>query len=526
MAADLVLLIDPSKTIHRMVESALTRDGMEVVTAGTAQAALDLLGQRQPELVLLECAMPALAETGVFAILAALTRSETGATLVLISADPGQAEATASKQGIVYASVLEKPFAAKALKVLVGKLSGQKTTPKAPASLPQATPPPLPPRTSHPAGPSALPASMPPPPPAAMRPRMTPSAASFLQGPPPAAVPNTDAVASGGTPPLPPPAPVVAPRTTPVAAPALAAPAPTAPPPIPAPVQTPVTPPAPAPAPAKTRGTVTVKAAPEPTPEPAPAPAAPAPSYEFDVPAALVSGREALVYLNHSKDTGVLKIVSEEETVQVYFKAGEVLFLSTDNPTIYLGDTTSPWKKTSANSLAAYEEQVKTGKPYIITLNQAEVRLTSNQLTTMVRRAGEEALVRALFVRNTRLRFRRLETLPEYVEQFAQTYSTLQLLLLSYRAVRGWETIEKEIAHSGVVVNFTRYFDSYADQLDLSDTEAKVIASVDGEKTVAEIAQATNCSTLEVGSVLYGFIRLGLITVTMIPDSNAIVSPM
>jgi hypothetical protein len=325
---------------------------------------------------------------------------------------------------------------------------------------------------------------------------MTPSAATMLES-----------VARAHTPSIPPvipPAPVATsaePKPTPIVA-----------PPIP-PVEPPVAVVAAAPV-----------ALPIPEPEPEFAPAEP--DYEFDCPAALVSGREALVYLNNTKDTGLLTILSQDEAVHVYFNEGQVCFLSTDNPTLYLGEMVSPWKKTSADSLAAYEEQGQTGKPYVITLNQQEVRLRSTQLTTMIRRAGEEALVRALFTRQTRLRFRRLAQLPAFTTEFAQGYSLLQLLLLSYRAVRGWETIEKEIAHSGVVVNYTRYFERYADQLDLSDTEAKVIASVDGHRTIAEIAQESGCSTLEVGAVLYGFIRLGLIAVTMIPDSNAIVSPM
>lgn len=481
MAADLVLVIDPSRTIHRMVDSALSKEGFEVVCQGTSQAAAEFLSQRQPQLVLLETATPGLAENGVFAILSALTRAENGATLILSTADTGQGVDFATRHGIVYASVLEKPFAAKALKVTVGKLM-QSAAPAQPTTpLPQATPPPLPPAAAHPPAPSAvptMPAGMPPPPPS--RPRITPAAAPLIG----------ESVRTPLPPPV--PAPAVTPAPAPIPAPAIAPP-----PPVPAPVATPAT-----------------------------APRQGLAEYEFDCPAALVSGREALVYLNNAKVTGLLSITSEEESVLVFFNEGEVCFLSSDNPTIYLGDATSPWKKTSENSLAAYEEQGRTGKPFILTLNQLEVRLHSNQLKTMLRRAGEDALVRALFTRKTRLRFQTLQALPEYTQEFEQSFSLIQLLLLSYRAVRGWETIEKEIAHSGVVVNFTRYFEGYADQLDLNDVEAKVISCVDGHHSVAEIAQETGLSTLEVGAVLYGFIRLGLIAVTLIPDSTAVVSPM
>ena len=57
-ATELVLVVDDDEGIREMVEIALSDEGYEVMTAPHGAAALDLLQERPPSLILLDMRMP------------------------------------------------------------------------------------------------------------------------------------------------------------------------------------------------------------------------------------------------------------------------------------------------------------------------------------------------------------------------------------------------------------------------------------------------------------------------------------
>src|SRR5687768_6401695 len=58
MAGELVLVIDDSPTIVKVVQLVLTKAGFEVITAGDGEAGLAAARVRLPDLILLDFVMP------------------------------------------------------------------------------------------------------------------------------------------------------------------------------------------------------------------------------------------------------------------------------------------------------------------------------------------------------------------------------------------------------------------------------------------------------------------------------------
>ena len=58
MAGELVLVIDDSPTIVRVVQLVLTKAGFEVIVAADGEAGLDVARTRAPDLILLDFVMP------------------------------------------------------------------------------------------------------------------------------------------------------------------------------------------------------------------------------------------------------------------------------------------------------------------------------------------------------------------------------------------------------------------------------------------------------------------------------------
>jgi hypothetical protein len=240
--------------------------------------------------------------------------------------------------------------------------------------------------------------------------------------------------------------------------------------------------------------------------------------YEIDCPTALVSGREVLVFVGQQEWTGVCNIYCEEEVVEIFFQNGEVQLISSNNPGLYALDEDVPWKEQMVSE--AMEEQSISGAPLFITLNNREVRMTTGKLSRILRDCGEEALKRALAIRTTRIRFKKLPRLPDFAEQHALSYSMFQLLLVSYRTVQSWERIQTIIPSPGTIPSATNYLETLADELDFNDDELEVIQHIDGQTSCAEIISNIGKDPLVTASIICGLGKLGLVTPVYVPPGD------
>lgn len=85
-----ILLVEDDQFLQRMYTQKLTKEGMEVITAGDGEKALALLAQKIPDVVLLDIIMP---KKDGFAVLAALRENPAWkAVPVILLTNLGEAE--------------------------------------------------------------------------------------------------------------------------------------------------------------------------------------------------------------------------------------------------------------------------------------------------------------------------------------------------------------------------------------------------------------------------------------------------
>ncbi len=478
-----ILIIDDSETIRRMAKSVLEGEGYNVTVAGTGAEGLQRVQLDAPRLVISEAAMPDMDNGEMIAQLAAAQRNDNGLGVMFMSADP-EATSRQAEGTVKVAEILEKPFAAKALKSKVGRFfnppgkRGEEVahanerlplppelvrTPEAHHEADTGSIPPVPAGESaesvSPAEPSVEPGSRVTP--------MQPSRRRLTQ-----VQPATSLVQ-----------PHRGPGAQRVVAPAGAGANPVA---------------------ASGVG-----------------PSA-AGQYEIDVPAALVSGREVLVYVNREKLTGQCSISLDEESILIFTKDGEVRLVTSNNPENYADGAENPWRDELYD--AAAEEQRMSGKPVFIALNQKEVRVTLAKMKRMLREQGEACVKRAFATRSARLRFKRMQHLPDFVEHFSDPTPMLQLLMVSYRITQPVANIITELPNTGVIVVPSTFFRNYRDQIQLSPEEEKLCEFVDGERAVLEAALAAGLDLQEAASIIYGFLKLGLMTIVHVPQDGTMPS--
>lgn len=119
-AAPLVVVADDAGDILALVQTALTRAGYEVVTAGDGEAALRLIRERRPALALLDVSMPKLDGLGVL-VQVREDPSLAGLPVILLSALAQESDVERG-YSLGASKYVRKPFSPRELVSIVGEI--------------------------------------------------------------------------------------------------------------------------------------------------------------------------------------------------------------------------------------------------------------------------------------------------------------------------------------------------------------------------------------------------------------------
>lgn len=117
MSQKTILVIDDSSTIRRLVDRCLTAAGFRVVTAGTAEQGLSLIGEVRPDLVLLDHQLPG--TTGTEVCRQILERADVADTPVIVSSTLRNRAYAEYTQLPNVVDMLPKPYSDEMLKTTV-----------------------------------------------------------------------------------------------------------------------------------------------------------------------------------------------------------------------------------------------------------------------------------------------------------------------------------------------------------------------------------------------------------------------
>jgi len=119
-AAPLVVVADDAGDILALVQTALTRAGYEVVTAGDGEAALRLIRERRPALAILDVSMPKLDGLGVL-VQVREDPSLAGLPVILLSALAQESDVERG-YSLGASKYVRKPFSPRELVSIVGEI--------------------------------------------------------------------------------------------------------------------------------------------------------------------------------------------------------------------------------------------------------------------------------------------------------------------------------------------------------------------------------------------------------------------
>jgi CheY-like chemotaxis protein len=220
---------------------------------------------------------------------------------------------------------------------------------------------------------------------------------------------------------------------------------------------------------------------------------------------------DLLRMLEAGRHSGVMELTCAGARLVAYWKKGALLVASSFDPVEYQRDAAASLDGISAEARErAEKEQRASGKPLYATLADEGLMSLPDAQRTMARQ-GRIALRAALREPSCRLEWRGEAALPPFIEDLGQPIPIAQLWLERLRAVALRDEIEGAVPSSQGVFERGERFSAKVRLLELSGSERRALALVDGRATVQEVIDRSGLSTSETFHVLYRLAEVGLI---------------
>jgi len=219
--------------------------------------------------------------------------------------------------------------------------------------------------------------------------------------------------------------------------------------------------------------------------------------------------------LDLSRKTGVLRITSHlrDNDGTVFFDSGNIVFAAIRSNPQRIGDRLLAGGRITAEELerARAVQQREGGRRRLGQILVEIGALTPRELEREVERHIEEAVFELLSWREGAFSFAEggLEGAPA---DALVSLPTEKVLMEGARRIDEWSRIETQVPHLGVVPALAPLEASGpASQLDLHPAEWEVLAEVDGERDLRQIASALRVSEFEVARTVFGLATTGVV---------------
>jgi len=232
--------------------------------------------------------------------------------------------------------------------------------------------------------------------------------------------------------------------------------------------------------------------------------------------------------LDLSRKTGVLSVRSKlrHNHGKVYFERGAVVYAAMENNPHRLGSLLVRAGKLSDSDLERARDMQEQGDTRRLGEVLVEIgAITRRELERQVRLQLEEVIFEIMGWSEGYFSFVEgpLDAVPA---EATIRISTESLLMEGARRIDEWSRIESRIAHVGVVPQLTLPDDPVnAGQVDLLPAEWEVVALIDGESDIRQIAHALARSEFDVAKTVFGLESAGVVTLIERPPPSVEVAP-
>jgi tetratricopeptide (TPR) repeat protein len=217
--------------------------------------------------------------------------------------------------------------------------------------------------------------------------------------------------------------------------------------------------------------------------------------------------------LDLGRKTGALRVTSElrQNSGVVYFDHGAVIAAHIASNPHPLGELLQRAGKLREEDLARARAIQQAGDPRRLgEILIAIEAITRRELERCVREQAEEVVFELMSWSEGYFSFIEGTVDPHGVEAVA-SIPTEALLMEAARRIDEWSRIEARIPHLGVVPRINPAEDGAGAPLDLVPFEWEVLAAVDGQRSVRELADAVGRSDFDVARTIYGLASAGIV---------------
>ena len=158
----------------------------------------------------------------------------------------------------------------------------------------------------------------------------------------------------------------------------------------------------------------------------------------------------------------------------------------------------------------AESAQQGTGKPVFVTLAEVSA-IDSGELPALLERQGRCLLTDAFAATQGKFSWREGATAPLWVEAFARPLSLPGLALDRLRLNTAWAVVERSLSGPETLFERAEAFSRKVRQFALTESERRVLALVDGDCRLAEIAERADLPERETWEIVYRLTEVGLL---------------
>jgi len=216
--------------------------------------------------------------------------------------------------------------------------------------------------------------------------------------------------------------------------------------------------------------------------------------------------------LAQNKQTGGLKVVRESGDGVIFFRDGEVYFAFSSLTREFLGQRLVNAKLiTQGQLLRILDEQKKTGNKRLGDLIVEKGVISKELLDTFIKEQIQDAIFNLLQWDAGNFTFDEGETSPQEV---GLSVSVENLIMESSRRLEEWEVIQRKIPSLDVIVRMSPTPPEDAMEINIKPEEWTLLVLADGQRSVRDIAAATERSEFEACKIIYGLVTAGLLDVS------------
>ena len=213
--------------------------------------------------------------------------------------------------------------------------------------------------------------------------------------------------------------------------------------------------------------------------------------------------------LHLGRKTGGLHIKRGEEKKTIYFKNGEIVTATTNIEAERMAVFLHKQKKISSETMAAIiEEADVAGRPEELIIREA-VPLSKEEHQARVDEYVAELIYGVFHWNSGSVLFIENERSADECLQIRNT--TENLVMEGVRRIDEWSRIRQSIPSNRVILQQCPEPPTKSDQILLNSEEWKIMALVDGKRTISEICSEARETEFDVSKVLYGLLSIGLL---------------